>query len=250
MCIECQTSSESERDAETPPDILTALASLGPFFAVDMHESGERPQPPWLAVSALTGRPDMMRDRIAAVRQALAISTGRPAEQIETKVAASAAHFGLVARLVSPALAALASGYQLNTQPSELWWQDVLGGPFPVSVPVPVHCLDSAETACRELISGLIEPVTSMVAEVIPMSPRVLWGNVASAVNSASRQIATKRPTAADARHHLAEVVFSAPQLLSERSAPGPGFRRSSCCLIYRLPSGLGRETCGDCVLS
>jgi hypothetical protein len=248
------TGDEPERDAGTSRDILKDLAALGPFFSVDAHLPGERPQPPWLEVGDLTSRPELTRRRIAAVRHALAASGGSPAEQIEAKVAASAAHFGMVARLVSPALAALVFGFELSTQPCEMWWQDVLGGPFPLSVPAPVHRLDPgtrpAETACRKLVSDVLEPVTSTIAEFVPLSFRVLWGNVASAVNSAILQIAAKRPAAADEAWHLAEIVFSDPQLRSERNAPGLGFRRSSCCLIYRLSTEPGRGTCGDCVLS
>jgi hypothetical protein len=248
------TGNDPERAARASRDILADLAGLGPFFSVDEHLPGERTQPPWLEVGELASRPELTRRRIAAVRHALAASAGSPAEQVEVRVAASAAHFGMVARLVSPALAALVSGFQLSTRPRELWWQDVLGGPFPLSVPAPVHRLDSgqrsAETACRKLVSEVLEPVTSTVAELVPLSFRVLWGNVASAVNSAILQIAAKRPAAADDAWHLAEIVLSAPQLRSERNAPGPGFRRSSCCLIYRLSAGPGRGTCGDCVLS
>jgi hypothetical protein len=242
------------RDAGAPGDILAGLAALGPFFSVHAHLPDERPQLPWLTVGDLTCRPELMRQRIAGVRHALAASAGSQAEQIEVRVAASAAHFGVVARLVSPALAALVFGYQLSTQPTELWWQNILGGPYPLCVPVPAHRLDtgqrSAEAACRKLVSEVIEPVTSMVAEQVPLSFRVLWGNVASAINGASLQIAAKRPAAADAARHLAEVIFRTPQLRTERNQPGPGFRRSSCCLIYRLSAEQGKETCADCVLS
>jgi hypothetical protein len=248
------TGNEPERAAGMSRDVLKDLAALGPFFSVDAHLPGERPQPPWLEVGDLTSQPELTQGRIAAVRLALAASGGSPAEQVEARVAASAAHFGIVARLVSPALAALVFGFQLSTQPSERWWRDVLGGPFPLSVPAPVHHLDSgqrpAETACLKLVSDVLEPVTSTIGELVPLSFRVLWGNVASAVNSAILQIAAKRPAAADAAQNLADIVFAAPQLRSERNAPGPGFRRSSCCLIYRLSSEQGRETCGDCVLS
>lgn len=245
---------ELRKHSQSARDVLADIAALGPFFSVEVHLSGERPHPPWLTVGALTSRPERMRRRIAAVRQALAAEAGSQAEQIEAKVAASAAQFGLVARLVSPALATLVFGYQLSTEPSELWWQDILGGPYPLSVPVEVHCFDgrsrSAETACRQLVSEVIEPVTSAVSDLVPLSTRVLWGNVASAVNSASMQIATKQPAAADAAQHIAEIIFRAPQLRTERNQPGPGFRRSSCCLYYRLSAERAQGTCGDCVLS
>jgi len=233
--------------------LLAELAALGPFFSVYAHLPGERPEMPWLSVDELS-RPEPMRRRIAEIGLALAAAAGTQAEQIDMRVAASTAHFGIVARLLSPALAALASGYELSTQPAELWWQEVLGAPSPLSVPVPPHRLDdrqpSAATACGKLVSELIEPVTSTVAEVVPMSFRVLWGNVASAVNSACLRIATKRPAAADCAQLLSEIVFAAPQLRTERSPSGPGFRRSSCCLIYRISAERGKGICGDCVLS
>ena len=245
---------ELTKHSQSARDLLTDIAALGPFFSVEAHLPGERPHPPWLTVGALTSQPEPMRRRIAAVRQALPAGAGSQAEQIETKVAASAAHFGMVARLVSPALAALVFGYQLNTDPSQLWWQDVLGGAYPLSVPVQVHRLDgrsrSVETACRQLLSEVIEPVTSVVTELVPLSTRVLWGNVASAVNSASIQVATRQPAAADAAPHIAAIIFRAPQLRAERNQPGPGFRRSSCCLYYRLSAERANGTCGDCVLN
>jgi hypothetical protein len=234
-------------------DVLADLAALGPFFAVDAHPPGESPQPPWLPLGELIRRPELLRRRIAAVGSGLAASAGTRAEQIEPRVAASTAHFGLVARLVSPVLGVLALGYQLSPEPADLWWRDVPGGPLPLSVPAPLHRLDghprTVEASCRQLVSEMLEPVTAAAAEVVPMSFRVLWGNVASAVNSASLQIGARQPAVAETAWHLAETVFAAPQLRSERSAPGPGFRRSSCCLFYRVAPGGRRDTCGDCVL-
>jgi hypothetical protein len=233
--------------------VLTDMAALGPFFAVEVHLPGERPRPPWLTIGELTGRPEPMRRRIDAVRRQLAASAGCQADQVEARVAASTAHFGVVARLLSPALATLVLGYELSARPAELWWQDTLGGPYPLSVPVPVDRPGgrsrSAETACRQLVSEVIGPVTSVVAELVPMSTRVLWGNVASAVNSASTQLAKNQPAAADMAQHLAQVIFRTPQLRTERNQPGPGFRRSSCCLFYRLSAERANGTCGDCVL-
>jgi len=239
-------------DFQPARDFRTGIAALGPFFTVEAHLPGDRPRLPWLTVGGLASRPDPMQRRISAVRDALAANAGSLAEQIEARVAASTAHFGVVARLVSPALAALVFGYQLSTDPSQLWWHDVLGRPCSLSVPEPVHGLDSrsAETACRQLIAEVIEPLTSVVATLVPISTRVLWGNVASAVNSASMQIAARQPEAADPAQRLAEMVFRTPQLRTERNQPGPGFRRSSCCLYYRLSPERAKGICDDCVLS
>jgi hypothetical protein len=247
------TGSELGKDSRAASDVLADFATLGPFFSVQTHLHGQHLPLPWLTVGALTSRPELMQRRLTAVRHSLAAGEGPRAGQIEARVAASASHFGVIARLVSPALAALAFGCQLSADPSQLWWQDILGGPYPLSVPVPVHRLDgrrrSAETACQQFLSEVIGPVTSAVAELVPVSRRVLWGNVASAVSSASMQIAAKRPAAADAAQRMAEMIFCAPQLRTERNQPGPEFRRSSCCLFYRLSADRASGICGDCVL-
>jgi hypothetical protein len=90
---------------------------------------------------------------------------------------------------------------------------------------------------------------------VVPVSGRVLWGNVASAVNSAALQVARQRPDLAGDAWQAAGQLFASERLRDELHPPGPGFRRSSCCLFYRLalspqqaqvdPSAV----CGDCVL-
>jgi hypothetical protein len=68
--------------------------------------------------------------------QALAERASRPAAEIEPRVAASVTHPGLVARLIAPSVAAAASGRGLGMGLGELWWQDILGGAMPLSVPL------------------------------------------------------------------------------------------------------------------
>jgi len=54
----------------------------------------------------------------------------------------------------------------------------------------------------------------------------------------------------AAAAWQAAGQLFGRPPLRGERNPPGPAFRRSSCCLFYRLaPSGRS-AFCGDCVLA
>ncbi|HEX2904055.1 MAG TPA: (2Fe-2S)-binding protein, partial [Jatrophihabitans sp.] len=77
--------------------------------------------------------------------------------------------------------------------------------------------------------------------------PRSLWGNVGSAANGAAAQLARQRP---ELRRHAWAV---AAELLADRrvdggrSVAGPGYRRRSCCLAFRVS---GRAAaCQDCVL-
>jgi ferric iron reductase protein FhuF len=101
----------------------------------------------------------------------------------------------------------------------------------------------------ERLIDEVVAPVTTAIARLVPLSDRVLWGNVASAVNAAAAQVARPRPDLAGDAWRVATDLFGSPRLSRERHPPGPGFRRSSCCLFYRLAPGVSGAVCGDCVL-
>ena len=81
------------------------------------------------------------------------------------------------------------------------------------------------------------------------VSPRVLWGNVASAVNGAATMIAAARPDLAGPAAEAAAAMLAHPALTGTyQGRPGAAFRRRNCCLIYRLSPGRPAY-CGDCVL-
>ena len=103
--------------------------------------------------------------------------------------------------------------------------------------------------ALAALLDEVITPITVATAAVAPVSSRVLWGNVASAVNGAARQVAVARPELATATWATAATFFRDPRFSAEHNPPGSSFRRSSCCLIYRLAPGKNGPVCGDCVL-
>jgi hypothetical protein len=205
---------------------------------------------PWRPVSELAALPGPLGERIAAVRAVLAARGGRPVSQVDPRVAASAAHLGLVARLVSPALAAAALGQRLDMRLDGLWWQDELGGPVPLSVPVHGGAGPVIRDWHRELLAGVIAPLTTATSRLIPVSDRVLRGNVASGINAAAGQVARSRPGLAGQARAAARALLASPWLAGEASPPGPAFRRSSCCLFYRLAPGSRSAICGDCVLN
>ncbi len=172
-------------------------------------------------------------------------------DAIEPRVAASAVHLGLAARLTSPVLGAAVLGCPFDLNPDGSWWQEGLGGPVPLSVPEPDARLGSAPGEWdRVLYDGLLAPLAAAIACLVPLSGRVLWGNVASAVNAAARQVAGQRPELAADAWQAAGRLFALPSLQTERNPPGPAFRRSSCCLFYRLAPGESSAVCGDCVLT
>jgi hypothetical protein len=256
----CQTGRVSgpEQSTAAPgragdPDALAALAALGPFFAVDRHDATTPPTGRWRSMAELTRSGGVLDARIRRVRRALAVRGGRSPERIELRASVSVAHLGLIARLVAPALGAAALGAPLPLVTTHLWWQDELGGPYPLSVArgSVVDPAGSAGDAAGDpqVRGSAVEAVTQACLAGYSVSPRVLWGNVASAANSALTMIALARPDLGDRARAAADRLLSDERVEDGRLRAGPGFRRRSCCLIYRLTTSTA-AVCGDCVLA
>jgi hypothetical protein len=252
--------------------VVDGVAALGPFFAIGTHPGDGRPAAPWRPMAELVEDPAVLRHRAEAVRGYLAAGAGRPPEALELRVGASVAQLGLVARLVSPAVgfAALYGG-ALAVPLGELRWQPVLGGGFPLSLPEEAlaAALEQpgtgpgplADRLGAELLDGPVRALVEAVAG-LSVSRQVLWGNVASAVNGAAAALAIGAPGPVAARARILAGLLQRQPALRGASAPsvpgaaagrGGGFRRRSCCLIYRAaPPGAGGALplCGDCVLS
>ena len=81
-------------------------------------------------------------------------------------------------------------------------------------------------------VVGVLDPVV----RASRLSPRLLWGNVASALHAAPRVL--ELPDAAP----WAAAMLTHPPLAGEMLAG----RRATCCLFYEVPGG---GLCGDCVL-
>ena len=216
------------------------LAALGPFFAVEVHEPLTAVMAPWLALSELLGDLD---SRVRPVRSALALGGGRPEDEVELRVAASVAHLGVVARLLAPAIGAMASGEQtLSLDVADLRWQNQLGGPFPLSTVI--------RTGQGRLLEGdAVEALTLGFAGRYSLSDQVLWGNVGSAANSAAGLIAVARPDLARRARMAADAVLADPRVDGGELRSGVDYRRKSCCLLYRLTDDR-TAVCGDCVLA
>lgn len=181
-----------------------------------------------------------LQGRVQAVRKALADRIDRQAADVAVRVAASVAHLGLVARVLSPVIGALALGRPpISVALENLWWQDHLGGPVPLSVTFG---------ADEPLPGSAVEALTEAMAARFPVSTRVLWGNIGSAANSAARLVAAARPEQADSARAAADSVLTDARVDDGVLRTGPYFRRRSCCLFYRLTNDR-RAVCGDCVL-
>ena len=236
--------SASAAGARLPAD----LAALGPYFAVEVHRPGSPLRPPWQPLGELVGSPEALAGRIGEVRERLAAAAGRPAADVEFRVAASIAQLGLCARLLSPALGAAAAGQVLSVDAAQARWVPALGGPFRLSLADTAVAAEAGAATPTALLAG---PVTQIVRAVQAMavSPQVLWGNVASAVNGAATMIAAVRPDLTGPAAEAAAAMLRYPPLAGTyRGHPLRGFRRRNGCLIYRL-SPSPPAYCGDCVL-
>jgi hypothetical protein len=205
---------------------------VNPFFAVDEHPAGAAPVAPWRGFRELVDEPAVLTERIAAIQAYLAGGGGSPS----ARVAGSVTHLGLVARLISPTLGvATSTGEFPAVDLADVWWQPELGGTFPLSV----HYRDGGSPAA--FVDGPLRTLT----DAFDVSAKVLWGNVASAINGAATMLANPR-TAAFARDLLDTPLL---RDTSTRRADGR-FQRRSCCLIYQAAAQPSRDAvCGDCVL-
>lgn len=219
------------------------MEELGPFFELATRPADAAATGRWRPMSELVDDPERLRARIEKVAAALAARSGQSATSIDRRVAGSVTQLGLTARIVAPHLAAYALDLpRHDLRLGSLWWQDTLGGPYPLIAPAVSHIAMS-------ILDDPIEPLTLAVHHLARTPLRVLWGNIASAINSAAMAIiATQPPTVERGTLEAVRNLFADPRLAQETSPPGHHFRRHSCCLIYRV-AGTRAAICGDCIL-
>ena len=234
------------------------LTALGPYFAAESYaaaETGDAPGSPWQSMSVLLDDPGVTAARVEDVRARLGAMYRLSAESVESRVAASVMQLGLAARLLSPLFALAAAGYRVQ-QPSlrALLWQPVPSSMFALSIPGLDH-LDHVDRVAQARDAGTgLEPVAVELCEILRpfhVSPRILLGNVASALNGARIALSAAEPRLAPRARAELDRLLAEPLLAGTSQVTADGrFRRRSCCLNYRIaPDGRG-PLCGDCVLA
>lgn len=230
------------------------LAALGPFFALEFHTTGGASSP-WRPMVELVEPVEpvdgssVLAERVAAVRAFLADGTGQETAAVELRVAASVVHLGLVARVVSPlfALAVLHQGCG-RVRAADLWWQPMLGSMFPLSLRESAR--DSGVGFADGVLAGVIAEF-SAAATGFGVNEHILRGNVASALSGAARTLTAARPDLRSGIRALITDLLAGPHLAGAgHFEPDAGFRRRSCCLIYRAAPDRQGALCGDCVLA
>jgi hypothetical protein len=249
------TPTAPEHDA--PASASHQLDDLGPFFAAQTHRPGSPILAPWQPMGDLLDDPAVLAGRVHTARAFLAAGSGQDIEAIELRVAASVIHLGLVARTASPVLAhAVLHGRTAPVSLRDLRWQPATpASTFPLSMP---------DTALRDpsptpqaladaLGAGLIgHLVTELCDAARPfgVSARILWGNVASALNGVCTSLAAARPEFEPSIRAVLSTLLRHPRLADAAKISLDGrFQRRSCCLIYRAAPDRAGTLCGDCVL-
>ncbi len=209
------------------------LSEFGPFFSLqERADSGY-----WRPLTDLYDA-RVLDERVNYVSGFLEKLAG---QSVAPRVAASTLSLGLFARLIAPPL-----GSVVLEQPmprltlDDSYWQPTIGGPWLLSLTGPATTPDLAQTVTETII-----PLAELIAERYSLSMQILFGNIASGAFGAIRMISQARPdlgeNALDLGHDLLAASLKGTGTLT------PGFRRSSCCLYYRIPGG---GYCGDCVLA
>ncbi|MBV6698996.1 (2Fe-2S)-binding protein [Kitasatospora aureofaciens] len=227
--------------APDPAPDYRQLADVGPYFALDTAASlADAPPPDYRPLRELYegGAEGPLAARMHVVAQRLGTD--------ELRVAASILHLGLAARFWS---VGVGSAVLLGAVPSleRAWLRIPDQGPIDLwTPPDPPATGPLADQLHEAVLVGQLEPLAEAVRSIVPLSGRLLLGNSASALAGTLRVLDVHAPDAA--RALVAEVLDRPPLAGTGTLHAGPhgtAFRRTSCCLYYRVGPSAG--VCGDC---
>ncbi|MFF3483119.1 (2Fe-2S)-binding protein [Streptomyces sp. NPDC002701] len=229
-----------------PDPDLRRLAALEGFFTL---RTGRPPLPTlaevYAEVCAERSVPDE-RDPLTFRIRKVVRSLNAP----EVRIGVSVAQQGLAARLWSVALgAAVLYGQVPDLDPRLLRWDADGSAPDDLWLS-GVRALPGDAATIRRLVHhGHLRPLAAALRARHPVAEGLLWGNAASALAGAARQLgrwaaAHHRADLADRARALAAELLDHPDLRNTGTLDGTDFRRRSCCLFYRVPGG---GVCGDC---
>jgi len=235
---------------------LRAAATAGDFF--DLTGPHRDPAAGWRPLRDLVDDAAAMAEVVAAGRRAMARIGAVPPSAVEPRAAASVLFLGLAARLVAAPIGAavLGGAVPLLTLDDVLWRPHDRGSPVLVAGPARAVPTDHPEQAAmlirRFTVDGAVRPLLESFRLACRISPRVLWGNVASAVGGAVQVLVSAAPDRAPTAVSIGRRLLDLGQLAGTTQPLPPDAgrwppRRRSCCLLYRVP---GAGICTDCVLS
>ena len=219
---------------------LRRVAQIGPYFALDVPAAGSVPLACLYAPEGSPVLAAMVEDHARRLR------TG------ERRVAGSILFQGLAARLWSPVIGCAGEGLLLDLDPTLVRWWRRPEGPIGLHVPdlggwqLPDPA-SSAELVADTVLERHLRPIVHALRRVVRVAEGLLWGNVASTLMGAVQVSELSGRDDAGATRVLAHALLDQPALRGTATfGAGAEFRRTSCCLYYRVPQG---ARCGDCSL-
>jgi FhuF 2Fe-2S C-terminal domain len=165
----------------------------------------------------------------------------------DLRIGASMVQFSHASRLWSPVLAcALGHGVvpdlthlERADDAARLRLPDPTGEPVDRDDPPP-------DLLYRIVVQQHLEPLAAGLR--VKMASGLLFGNAASALVGASRALQSARPDLCKPATRLTESLLATGKLANAGMiGPNLVFRRRSCCLYYRAPTG---SKCSDCALT
>lgn len=228
-----ETAADFPREERSGIDISTELAeisSYGGFFALTVGGDATGWHP--VRQSYADGCVDLID------------ATVRRYRVTDLRVGASLVHLGHAARLWSPVLACVVAHGVIpdltDLQRADHGTQLRLPEPVGEAVRSP-----SADLLYRLVVEQHMKPLAAGMP--VKVAPRLLTGNIASALVGASTALLSARPDLRREIVTIAEALLNTGDLAGSGTITDPdlGFRRNSCCLYYRTPGG---SLCGDCV--
>lgn len=233
--------------------VLADVGRINMMFAVRTPPPGAG----WLSLGAPQTWAGVFASEVARVREHLARLSGVTEEQVERRVAASVFYQGLATRMLSPVLAAGVC-HGVLVEATRLWWDPHREGSVVLrtcqewAVPVAGGTAEVADWIERTVLLGVLEQVAREVREVVKVAPRLLRGNIAASLAGAARALGQDRLEYRAAAEEVTRDLLRRPCLVgsgghtdTDRSGAAV-FRRTTCCLYYRVPGG---GYCGDCAL-
>lgn len=187
---------------------------------------------PWPVALEVDGTWRPLRDlRLPTVRGEVCGRISSTVGGCEPRVAESTLVLGLAARLWSLAVGCVARAGVLPDLDQVAYTDD--RGSVRLGLLQPQGWLTTDPQDVYEVVvSRTLLPILT----TMPLSARLLWGNVASALAGTARVLDLSSAG-------LVADLLDLPLLRGELDRDG---RRGTCCLFYRVP---GAGLCGDCVL-
>jgi iron complex transport system ATP-binding protein len=229
--------------ARCAPDAITAavlakIAEINNYFAVGTGPvDGD-----WQPVRRLYTDRDLLDGVVKRVQARMG--------GVERRVAASSVFFGFAARLWSIGVGAvIGHGLLPDLAADVLLFREVDGQvELHIERPIGWQAEELAPLLADMVLDAHLAPLTGALQRLGPIAPQLLRGNAASALLGAAgvydrhRAIGSPGPA-----WQLAHSLCDDQRLFGAVDFSGHSYRRTSCCLYYRTPSG---GLCGDCVLS